>query len=192
MRERRFFQALTALVWAFLLMFCTGGKEVAVQAASSSLPSLQLQFSSSQSEYAKPPNGDAQGRLDVTLIPQGAVSGIIRPPIDVVFVMDVSGSMTWEKLSSAKTALRSAVDYFKAHSHPDDRFALIPFSDSVRDIVPFGDQPNVAAQLEKIRTVGDSLTAGGGTNYSAALSLAQSYFNDPVRKKYVTVDEQIH
>ncbi|MED3783660.1 VWA domain-containing protein [Geobacillus stearothermophilus] len=185
MRERRFFQALTALVWAFLLMFCTGGKEVAVQAASSSLPSLQLQFSSSQSEYAKPPNGDAQGRLDVTLIPQGAVSGIIRPPIDVVFVMDVSGSMTWEKLSSAKTALRSAVDYFKAHSHPDDRFALIPFSDSVRDIVPFGDQPNVAAQLEKIRTVGDSLTAGGGTNYSAALSLAQSYFNDPVRKKYV-------
>ncbi|MED4878578.1 VWA domain-containing protein [Anoxybacillus geothermalis] len=146
---------------------------------------LDFSLSFSQPEYAKPPNGNAEGRLDVTLIPQGAVSSPVRPPIDVVFVFDVSGSMTWEKLSSAKTALRSAVDYFKAHSHPNDRFALIPFSDSVRDIVPFGDQPNVAAQLEKIRTVGDSLTAGGGTNYSAALSLAQSYFNDPVRKKYV-------
>lgn len=146
---------------------------------------LDFSLSFSQPEYAKPPNGNAEGRLDVTLIPQGAVSSPVRPPIDVVFVFDVSGSMTWEKLSSAKTALRSAVDYFKAHSHPNDRFALIPFSDQVKQVVPFGDQPNVAAQLEKIRTVGDSLTAGGGTNYSAALSLAQSYFNDPVRKKYV-------
>ncbi|MFC0297016.1 VWA domain-containing protein [Geobacillus jurassicus] len=146
---------------------------------------LDFSIAFSQPEYAKPPNGDAEGRLDVTLIPQGAVSSLIRPPIDVVFVFDVSGSMTWAKLESAKAALRSAVDYFKAHLHPNDRFALIPFSDSVRNIVPFGDQPNVAAQLEKIRTVGDSLTAGGGTNYSAALSLAQSYFNDPARKKYV-------
>ncbi|AGT32973.1 hypothetical protein M493_13660 [Geobacillus genomosp. 3] len=150
-----------------------------------STAALDFSMAFSQSEYAKPPNGDAEGRLDVTLIPKGSVSAPVRPPIDVVFVMDVSGSMTWEKLSSAKTALRSAVDYFKAHSHPHDRFALIPFSDSVRDIVPFGDQPTVAAQLEKIRTVGDRLTAGGGTNYSAALSLAQSYFNDPARKKYV-------
>ncbi|ATA60849.1 cytosolic protein [Geobacillus stearothermophilus] len=146
---------------------------------------LDFSLSFSQPEYAKPPNGNAEGRLDVTLIPQGAVSSPVRPPIDVVFVFDVSGSMTWEKLSSAKAALRSAVDYFKAHSHPNDRFALIPFSDQVKQVVPFGDQPNVAAQLEKIRTVGDSLTAGGGTNYSAALSLAKSYFTDPTRKKYI-------
>ncbi|KZM58073.1 cytosolic protein [Geobacillus stearothermophilus] len=187
MRKRRFFQALTALVWAFLLMFCTGGKEVAVQAASSSLPSLQLQFSSSQSEYAKPPNGDAQGRLDVTLVPQGAVSGIIRPPIDVVFVMDVSGSMTAMKLQSAKSALQAAVNYFKSNYNQNDRFALIPFSDGVREasVVPFGKYSNVASQLDAILNTGNRLTAGGGTNYSAALSLAKSYFTDPTRKKYI-------
>ncbi|PJW15795.1 MULTISPECIES: VWA domain-containing protein [unclassified Geobacillus] len=187
MRKRRFFQALTALIWAFLLMFCTGGKEVAVQAASSSLPSLQLQFSSSQSEYAKPPNGDAQGRLDVTLVPQGAVSGIIRPPIDVVFVMDVSGSMTAMKLQSAKSALQAAVNYFKSNYNQNDRFALIPFSDGVREasVVPFGKYSNVASQLDAILNTGNSLTAGGGTNYSAALSLAKSYFTDPTRKKYI-------
>ncbi|WJQ06404.1 VWA domain-containing protein [Geobacillus stearothermophilus] len=187
MRKRRFFQALTVLVWAFLLMFCTGGKEVAVQAASSSLPSLQLQFSSSQSEYAKPPNGDAQGRLDVTLVPQGAVSGIIRPPIDVVFVMDVSGSMTAMKLQSAKSALQAAVNYFKSNYNQNDRFALIPFSDGVREasVVPFGKYSNVASQLDAILNTGNSLTAGGGTNYSAALSLAKSYFTDPTRKKYI-------
>ncbi|GAJ57986.1 hypothetical protein B23_1192 [Geobacillus thermoleovorans B23] len=168
-------------------MFCTGGKEVAVQAASSSLPSLQLQFSSSQSEYAKPPNGDAQGRLDVTLVPQGAVSGIIRPPIDVVFVMDVSGSMTTTKLQSAKSALQAAVNYFKSNYNQNDRFALIPFSDGVREasVVPFGKYSNVASQLDAILNTGNSLTAGGGTNYSAALSLAKSYFTDPTRKKYI-------
>lgn len=152
-----------------------------------STAALDFSMAFSQPEYAKPPNGNAEGRLDVTLIPKGSVSAPVRPPIDVAFVMDASGSMTTEKLLSAKAALRSAVDYFKAHSHPNDRFALIPFSDSVRDIVPFGDQPTVAAQLEKIRTVGDRLTAEGLTNYSAALAnaLNQLNFTDPKRKKYV-------
>ncbi|ADU95051.1 VWA domain-containing protein [Geobacillus sp. Y412MC52] len=148
---------------------------------------LDFSLSFSQPEYAKPPNGDAQGRLDVTLVPQGAVSGIIRPPIDVVFVMDVSGSMTAMKLQSAKSALQAAVNYFKSNYNQNDRFALIPFSDGVREasVVPFGKYSNVASQLDAILNTGNSLTAGGGTNYSAALSLAKSYFTDPTRKKYI-------
>ncbi|MBB6282822.1 VWA domain-containing protein [Geobacillus subterraneus] len=148
---------------------------------------LDFSLSFSQPEYAKPPNGDAQGRLDVTLIPQGAVSSPVRPPIDVVFVMDVSGSMTMMKLQSAKSALQAAVNYFKTNYHPNDRFALIPFSDDVNEtsVVPFGFKSNVISQLDAILDKGNSLTAKGGTNYSAALSRAESYFNDPARKKYV-------
>ncbi|MEW5320837.1 VWA domain-containing protein [Geobacillus thermoleovorans] len=148
---------------------------------------LDFSLSFSQPEYVKPPNGDAQGRLDVTLVPQGAVSGLIRPPIDVVFVMDVSGSMTSTKLQSAKSALQAAVNYFKSNYNQNDRFALIPFSDGVREtsVVPFGKYSNVLSQLDAILNVGNSLTASGGTNYSAALSLAQSYFTDPTRKKYI-------
>jgi uncharacterized protein YegL len=146
---------------------------------------LDFDFTSPQNEYAKPPNGDAQGRLDVTLIPKGRVDSIVRPPIDVVFVFDVSGSMTWTKLESAKAALRSAAQYFKANANPNDRFALIPFSDIVKNVVPFSTSRSVADQLDEIIAVGNSLTAGGGTNYSAALSLARSYFNDPARKRYI-------
>ncbi|TXK89941.1 VWA domain-containing protein, partial [Parageobacillus sp. SY1] len=68
----------------------------------SSTAALNFTITSSQTEYAKPPNADAQGRLDITLTPQGRVDNIIRPPIDVVFVFDVSGSMTPLKLQSAK------------------------------------------------------------------------------------------
>ncbi|NNV05544.1 VWA domain-containing protein [Geobacillus sp. C56-T2] len=185
MGKRGILRALFALGWAFWLMFVVGGKEAPVQAAT--LPSLQWQFTSSQPEYAKPPGGDAQGRLDVTLIPQGAVSGVIRPPIDVVFVMDVSGSMTLTKLQSAKSALQTAVSYFKENYNVNDRFAFIPFSDGVRfdSLVPFDANANVIHQLDAILREGNSLTANGGTNYSAALSLARSYFNDPARKKYI-------
>ncbi|MDF9295956.1 VWA domain-containing protein [Geobacillus stearothermophilus] len=152
-----------------------------------STAALDFSMAFSQPEYVKPPNGDAQGRLDVTLIPQGAVSSPVRPPIDVVFVMDVSGSMTAMKLQSAKSALQAAVNYFKSNYNQNDRFALIPFSDGVREasVVPFGKYSNVASQLDAILNTGNSLTAGGGTNYSAALSLAKSYFTDPTRKKYI-------
>ncbi|MED3747733.1 VWA domain-containing protein [Geobacillus stearothermophilus] len=148
---------------------------------------LDFSLSFSQPEYAKPPNGNAEGRLDVTLIPQGAVSGIIRPPIDVVFVMDVSRSMTMTKLQSAKSALETAVNYFKSNYNGNDRFALIPFSDGIQQasVVPFGKYSDVASQLDAILNTGNSLTASGGTNYSAALSLAKSYFTDPTRKKYI-------
>ncbi|MBR2516642.1 VWA domain-containing protein [Geobacillus sp.] len=185
MGKRKLFQWLIVAIWAFLLMFGPGGKGGTVQAAS--LPSLQFQFSSSQPEYVKPPNADAQGRLDVTLNPQGSVSTIIRPPIDLVFIMDMSGSMTAMKLQSAKSALQAAVNYFKSNYNQNDRFALIPFSDGVRQasVVPFGKYSDVASQLDAILSTGNSLTASGGTNYSAALSLARSYFTDPTRKKYI-------
>nr|WP_043906626.1 VWA domain-containing protein [Parageobacillus genomosp. 1] len=148
---------------------------------------LDFAFTSSQNEYAKPPNADAQGRLDVTLIPKGRVDNIVRPPIDVVFVFDVSLSMTWMKLQLAKSALKSAIDYFKANVNPNDRFALIPFSDEIDEIkvVPFSKYEDAKAQLDVIASTANSLNAHGLTNYSAALQRAQSFFNDPSRKKYI-------
>ncbi|WMT20606.1 VWA domain-containing protein [Parageobacillus toebii] len=158
-----------------------------VKRNSQSSVSLDFTFTSSQNEYAKPPNGDAQGRLDVTLIPKGRVDNIVRPPIDVVFVFDVSGSMTPLKLQSAKYALQSAVDYFKANANPNDRFALVPFSDTVvvDKVVPFSAQQDVKEQLDLISRTANSLTADGGTNYTQALQQAQLFFNDPTRKKYI-------
>lgn len=155
--------------------------------------SLDFTVTPSQTEYAKPTNGDAQGRLDVTLIPQGKIDSVIRSPIDVVFVFDVSGSMDElgtnpMKFQSAKQALSSAVSYFKANANPSDRFALIPFSSDVQynKVVPFPTGTyDVAQHLDKILQTSNSLVAGGGTNYTQALQTAQSLFNDPTRKKYI-------
>lgn len=154
---------------------------------------LDFTLSASQGEYAKPANGDAQGRLDVTLIPQGKIGSVVRPPIDVVFVFDVSGSMDElgtnpMKFQSAKQALSSAVSYFKANANPSDRFALVPFSSDVQynKVVSFPTGTyDVVQHLDKILQTSNSLVAGGGTNYTQALRTAQSFFNDPTRKKYI-------
>ncbi|OXB92574.1 VWA domain-containing protein [Parageobacillus galactosidasius] len=183
--KRKIWWLFIALFFSFYLGDATN--IVFGESNDSNNATLDFTITSSQLEYAKPPNGDAQGRLDVTLIPKGRVDNIVRPPIDVVFVFDVSGSMTPLKLQSAKYALQSAVDYFKANANPNDRFALVPFSDTVvvNKVVPFSAQQDVKEQLDLISRTANSLTADGGTNYTQALQQAQSFFNDPTRKKYI-------
>uniref|UniRef100_C5D5J8 Ig domain protein group 2 domain protein n=1 Tax=Geobacillus sp. (strain WCH70) TaxID=471223 RepID=C5D5J8_GEOSW len=184
--KRKIWWLFIALFFSFYLGDATN--IVFGESNDSNNATLDFTITSSQLEYAKPPNGDAQGRLDVTLIPKGRVDNIVRPPIDVVFVFDVSGSMTPLKLQSAKYALQSAVDYFKANANPNDRFALIPFSSDVQynKVVPFPTGAyDVKQHLERIANVANDLRAYGGTNYTQSLQQAQSFFNDPTRKKYI-------
>jgi uncharacterized protein YjdB len=155
--------------------------------------SLDFNVTPSQSEYAKPLNKDAQGRLDITLTPQGRVDTPLRPPIDVVFVFDVSGSMNElgtdpMKFLSAKQALSLAADYFKNNANPNDRFALIPFSGDVKydKVISFPNGPyNVTQHLDMILQTATGLSAWGGTNYTQSLQQAKTFFDDEARKKYI-------
>jgi Ca-activated chloride channel family protein len=85
-------------------------------------------------------------------------------PRDLSLVLDVSGSMSGEKLEQAKAALRQAL----ATLQPADRFKLVAFSTRVisfrDDFVP-GSRENVRAA----QTFLDQLVADGGTNIAGAL-----------------------
>lgn len=88
-------------------------------------------------------------------------------PKDIIFVIDVSGSMRGEKLEQAKEALRYCV---KALSS-EDRFEIIRFSTSIRT---FGDKLNFANSETRDNALYfiDELGASGGTNINAALRKA--------------------
>ena len=85
-------------------------------------------------------------------------------PRDLAFVLDVSGSMSGEKIEQAKAALRQAL----ATLGRSDRFKLVAFSTRV---VPFRDAYVTATpeNVQAAREFLDRLVADGGTNIAGAL-----------------------
>ncbi len=88
-------------------------------------------------------------------------------PRDLSLVVDVSGSMSGDKLDQAKAALQQALGTLR----PADRFRLIAFSTAVR---PFreGFVQATAENIREARRFVSTLEAGGGTNIAGALDAA--------------------
>lgn len=105
------------------------------------------------------------GYFMLTLSPDDARGN--TQPRDVTVVMDVSGSMSGEKIDQARAALHQLLGTLS----PDDRFRLLSFSNSVRAF----DRDWTRARgrgLERARSWVDRLAADGGTNIEAALEEA--------------------
>lgn len=88
-------------------------------------------------------------------------------PRDVTVVLDVSGSMSGEKIAQAKAALRELLGTLGA----EDRFRLVAFSNEVRPQAE-GWTAARGAGLERARAWVDALVADGGTNIGGALDEA--------------------
>lgn len=110
------------------------------------------------------PSGE-NGYFMLTLSPAEAAESTV--PRDLTAVIDVSGSMSGEKIEQARGALRQLVGSLG----PQDRFRLIRFNSGVeswrRDWT--GVTP---AELRAARQWIDALVPEGGTNISAALAEA--------------------
>ena len=105
------------------------------------------------------------GYFMLTLSPDARAEA--AEPRDVTVVLDVSGSMSGEKIVQARQALHQLLSTLSE----DDRFRLVSFSNGVR--VQSGDwTPARRARLEQARAWVDDLVADGGTNIEAALTEA--------------------
>jgi Ca-activated chloride channel family protein len=119
-----------------------------------------------------PGNGD--GFALITLSPPS-----VRPrpvPRDLTFVVDVSGSMSGQKIEQARAAGKQILNTLS----PTDRFRLIDFSSDVRT---FRDGFSTATR-ENLRAAErylDQLDAEGSTNISGALDEALSTAIQPGR-----------
>jgi Ca-activated chloride channel family protein len=84
-----------------------------------------------------------------------------RPPAAVQVVLDRSGSMDGERLDAAKRALVALVDRL----HPQDRFGVVAFDNTVQIVAPAG--PLTDRQALKHAVAG--VFSGGMTNLSGGL-----------------------
>jgi Ca-activated chloride channel homolog len=86
---------------------------------------------------------------------------------DLTLVVDISGSMSGEKLDQAKAALRQALGSLRS----SDRFRLIAFSNAVREFRE-GFTPASRDAVAEARRFVDDLSANGGTNLAGAVEAA--------------------
>ncbi|MBN1271571.1 MAG: VWA domain-containing protein [Candidatus Aminicenantes bacterium] len=99
---------------------------------------------------------------------------------NLVFVLDSSGSMSGQKITQAKAAVRFIVQ----HLNTEDRFSLIDFDDGVdlfSSVLLPAEEKNLEAALRFVEEVEDA----GGTNIDEALQKAVELIGEGERPHYI-------
>src|SRR5690606_28760457 len=122
-----------------------------------------------------------QGYLTLMLYPPQALENLDRQPLELVFVVDCSGSMSGQPLAQAKAALLAALDRLT----PRDTFQIIRFSNEASR---FGAEPVLATRdnVAAARSYVQSLSTGGGTEMIEGVKAALDFPHDPKRLRFVT------
>lgn len=120
----------------------------------------------------------------------GAFSLVIHPPAldvetavgkrELVFVVDVSGSMTGEPLALCKAAMRIALSGMR----PVDTFNVITFAGSTGKLFP-KPRPADDGAIRRALAYVDGLSAGGSTEMVDAIAAALTPTFEPGRRRYV-------
>src|SRR5439155_20882456 len=98
------------------------------------------------------------GYFTLMLFPPDSLSDLPRKPLEMVFTLDVSGSMEGQPIAQAK----AAVKYALTHMRSDDTFNVIRFANAAEQMAPRAvpaEERNVKAALKYI----EQMDAGGGT-----------------------------
>lgn len=125
---------------------------------------------------------DARGSyFSLMVYPPEQLNWSDRAPVEMVFVVDCSGSMKGEPLDKAKDAIKRAIKKLR----DDDTFQVIRFSNTASAL---GYYP-VPATRENIRrglSYVDSLNSGGGTMMIEGIKAALDYPHDARRIRLVS------
>lgn len=108
------------------------------------------------------------------------------PPANLVFLVDVSGSMeSADKLPLLRSSLKLLVDQMR----PVDRISLVTYAGGTRVVLP----PTSGADKAAIKAAIDALHAGGGTAGASGIALAysaaqQSFIPDGINRILLATD----
>lgn len=121
-------------------------------------------------EYAALPQNRAQDIFGLVTVQAAAASAAAearaaadRPPVDVICVLDVSGSMQGTKISLVQDAVRFVVDELRA----EDRLSLVRFNHSSERVLRLRRMD--ALGKDEAHRQAFALCAGGGTSISSGL-----------------------
>ena len=129
--------------------------------------------------YKDPDSGE--GFFSLMVIPPINTALVSRRPMEMVFVIDCSGSMDGRPLAQAKEAIATALGLL----NPDDTFQIIRFSDGASQ---FGRKPVPATEenLAAARRYLANLNSQGGTRMLEGVKAALDFPHDPSHFRFVS------
>jgi len=121
------------------------------------------------------------GFFSLMLYPPDDMNRLKRSPMEMVFVLDCSGSMRGEPLAKAKRAIKRALRSLQPH----DTFQVIRFSNNASQLGP-APIPASARNVQKGISYVDSLQGSGGTQMIEGIKAALDFAHDTERFRLVS------
>ncbi len=121
------------------------------------------------------------GFFTLMLYPPENLSDLKRAPMEMIFVLDCSGSMNGKPIAKAKQATTRAMRKLQA----DDTFQVIRFSNSASQLGP-APLPATPENIRKALAYVESLDGGGGTMMIEGIKAALDFAHDPHRFRLVS------
>ena len=122
-----------------------------------------------------------QGYFTLMMYPPAGLEALRRQPLELVFVLDCSGSMSGAPIEQAKAAIVAARDRLE----PVDTFQIIRFSQAASQLgaMPVAATPeNLSAARQYVR----GLSGSGGTQMIEGIRAALNFPHDEERLRFVT------
>lgn len=121
------------------------------------------------------------GFFTLVLYPPKNLQSLERSPMEMIFVLDCSGSMSGKPISQAKDAILHALDKLE----PYDTFQVIRFSNNASQ---FGDKPLPATSqaIHQAKQYVSSLHGSGGTQMIEGIKAALDFPHETGRLRFVS------
>ncbi len=115
------------------------------------------------------------------LYPPEDVHALPRVPVEMIFVLDCSGSMSGEPIKKAKGAIKRTIKKLR----PDDTFQVIRFSSNASQLGAYP-VPATPRNIRRGIKYVNSLKSGGGTMMIEGIKAALNFPHDPHRLRLVS------
>ncbi|MBM3879819.1 MAG: VWA domain-containing protein [Verrucomicrobia bacterium] len=121
------------------------------------------------------------GYFTLMLYPPQSLAGLSRQPLELVFVLDCSGSMSGQPLAQAKAAIQRALRRLE----PSDTFQIVRFSNEASQLGP-SPLPASPENVHRGLAYLAELESEGGTMMINGIKAALDFPHDPARLRFVT------
>lgn len=123
---------------------------------------------------------EAGGYFSLMILPPAELRQLPRMPLEFVFTLDVSGSMSGRPIEQAKQAMLYAMQRMS----PEDRFQVVKFADNAEQMAP-QPVPATPGNIDRAMRYVSSMSAGGGTMMLDGMRRSLDFPRDPERMRVV-------